>query len=75
VIPDWALELTRVKEWLAVPPVVDVVPPVTVIVSPAVLPTDVVIELLEREADGGSLIRIVTFSVADTLFESVAVKV
>jgi hypothetical protein len=59
----------------AVPPVAVVVPPVTVTVSAAVRPTVVVIVELESEADGGSLIRIVTVRVAVMLFESVAVNV
>jgi hypothetical protein len=75
VIPVCKFELTREKTRFAVPPDAKVVPPTTVIVSDALLPTEVVIAPLESVAEGGSLIRMVTIKVADTLFESVAVKV
>jgi hypothetical protein len=76
VIPVCAFELCRVKVKSAVPPDASVVPPVTVNVSAAVLPTVVVIVELDSDADGGALIVYVTVRVLEPEeFEAVKVCV
>ena len=75
VIPDCGFELCLVNTKSADPPVELQVPLVTVTVSEAILPNVVVTVELDNDAEGGSLMRIVTVKVALTLFESVAVNV
>lgn len=56
VIPACTVELCIEKTKFPVPPVAEVVPPVTVTVSAAVFPTVVEIVEFETDAEGGALI-------------------